>query len=67
MPELSFLLIVFSHCTFGKYDCIHEVYRHETYAECQDARQGWTYAACTMISENDNQDPVIHSLGKQDD
>ena len=60
---MKFLLIFLSHCTFGKFDCVHEVVAYETYSECMEHKPDNSYAVCAAIVESDNQDPVIYSLG----
>jgi hypothetical protein len=63
----NFLLIFLSSCTFGQYDCVHEILVYETYADCAEARKEYEgyQTVCAMAVEGSHREFDIQSIGEQ--
>lgn len=65
---MKFLLIFLSSCTFGQYDCVHEIIVYETYADCAQAQaehDGY-HTVCAFVTERNDREFDIESLGEPD-
>ena len=64
---IKFLLIFLSSCTFGQYDCVHEILTYKTYADCKEAQDLHDNyrTVCAMAVEGSNREIDIQSIGQQ--